>query len=158
MPGRKATWALLAGIAVVLVPFVVLLVRLVHGPSYATSDLALIELRTRDVGTGHTPLVGVYSRYGWNHPGPLLFYTFALPYRLLGLERALLASGVLLNAAAVTGALALCWRHGRVAGVALGVIVVLLLLRSLSSASCITPWNPYATVLPLLTLACSPGS
>ena len=28
--------------------------------------------------------VGPYSRYGWNHPGPLLFYVLAVPYKLLG--------------------------------------------------------------------------
>jgi hypothetical protein len=137
-----------------LVPFAVLLVRLVHGPHYATSDLALIELRTRDVGTFHTPLVGVYSRYGWDHPGPLLFYALALPYRLLGSNvRSLIAGDVLLNAAAVTGALLLCWRRGRIAGVALGALVIAILLRALGGYFLHYPWNPFAVVLPMLVLA-----
>jgi hypothetical protein len=152
--GGKAKWVLIAAIAVVLTPFLILLLRLPHGPTYATSDLALIELRTRDVGTRHTPLVGVYSRYHWNHPGPLLFYALALPYRLLGSSvRSLIAGGVLLNAASAAGAVALFWRRGRVAGAALGTIAVLILLRSLGGAFLQYPWNPYATVLPLFVLA-----
>jgi hypothetical protein len=152
--GGKAKWVLIAAIALVLVPFAILLVRLVHGPQYATSDLALIELRTRDVGTLHTPLVGVYSRYGWDHPGPLLFYALALPYRLLGANvRSLIAGDVLLNAAAVTGALLLCWRRGRLAGVALGAIVLSILLRALGGFFLHYPWNPFAVVLPMLVLA-----
>jgi hypothetical protein len=68
---------------VLIVPAAVLLVRVIHSGWLSSSDWADIELRTRDVGTVHTPLVGAYSRYGWNHPGPLLFYVLALPYRVL---------------------------------------------------------------------------
>ncbi|MFP5487294.1 MAG: hypothetical protein ACLGHQ_03180 [Acidimicrobiia bacterium] len=51
-------------------------------------DIALIELRIRDVLSAHPPLTGAYSRYGWDHPGPAFFWLAALPYRLLGGARA----------------------------------------------------------------------
>jgi hypothetical protein len=41
-------------------------------------DLALELLRSRDVW-GHTPFVGPFSRYGWSHPGPALFFIFSIP-------------------------------------------------------------------------------
>src|SRR5690242_2115556 len=85
-------------IALLLVPLVFLLVRLVLGNYVATSDLAIVESRVRDVGTRGTPLVGPYSRYHWNHPGPFFFYALTIPYRVLGSNgRSLLASGVVLN-------------------------------------------------------------
>ena len=56
------------------------------------SDDAGIWMRTWDVGTRHTPLVGPPSRFGWHHPGPLLFYLLAPLLRLFGgLPSALLA-------------------------------------------------------------------
>lgn len=68
---------LAAVIAVVLLPLAVFAVRvLANGWPNAGGDRALIELRTRDVGV-HTPLLGSYSRYGFNHPGPLWFYVLA---------------------------------------------------------------------------------
>src|SRR3712207_8448963 len=33
----------------------------------AVLDWALLEVRVRDVGSSETPLVGAYSRFGWNH-------------------------------------------------------------------------------------------
>lgn len=41
-------------------------------------DVALQVMRARDVGT-NTPLVGAFSRYGWSHPGPILFFLLAVP-------------------------------------------------------------------------------
>src|SRR5207244_4933496 len=77
-------------------------------------DQAIIELRTRDVGTWDTPLVGPYSRFGGNHPGPLLFWLYAIPYRLTGgASWSLLAAPGILNLLAVAGALWIAWRTGR---------------------------------------------
>jgi hypothetical protein len=148
---RFVPWIVLA---LFLVPMVVLLVRLAFANYLSTSDLALIETRVRDVGGRSTPLVGPYSRYGWNHPGPFLFYALALPYRLLGSSaRSLLVGGVLLNSAAIAGVAWLLWRRGRVAGLLLGGLVLALLLRSLGGDFLVFPWNPFAIVLPLFVLA-----
>ena len=72
-------------IAVALLPFLaaVLSVITYRNDLHAYSDLALIEMNVRDVPT-HLPLVGAYSRNGWNHPGPLLYYALAPLYWLTG--------------------------------------------------------------------------
>ena len=79
------------------VPALVLLVRAARATWVPSSDWAAIEARTRDVWTSHASLVGPYSRYGWNHPGPLLFYVLAVPYRLLGSQPHGLFVGVALD-------------------------------------------------------------
>ena len=148
---RRRPW-LVAGV-VVLLPFTILVVRVLRSRYLATSDLALIESRVRDVGGRFTPLVGAYSRYGWNHPGPLLFFVLAGPYRLFGSSgSALLAAGVVLNLAAAAGCLWLLWRRGRIASVAFGGLVLLVLVRALAEEVLTFPWNPYAVVIPLLFL------
>jgi len=73
-------------------------------------DLALIEVKVREVGTAHTPLLGVTGRLGHDHlashPGPLAFYSLAPAYRLFGGSiLALRLSFVLLTAVALAIAL-----------------------------------------------------
>ena len=144
---------ILAGLAAV--PGFVLLVRILHGDWLSSSDWAAIELRTRDVGTWHTPLVGPYSRYGWNHPGPLLFYVLAVPYRMLGSQgRGILVGALAINVAAIACVGAVLWRRGRLAGLTLGLVIVLLLARALGAGFLVDPWNPYVIVLPLVALGC----
>src|SRR4051794_41391322 len=96
-----------------LLPLAVMAVRvLAHDWSNPGGDIALIELRTRDVGS-HTPLLGSYGRYGFNQPGPLWFFALALPYRLFGSNFAGLQIGVLaVNAAAVITMLVIARRRG----------------------------------------------
>jgi hypothetical protein len=141
--------------AAVFVPVAVLMVRVVHSGWLSSSDWADIELRTRDVGTLHTPLVGVYSRYGWNHPGPLLFYVLALPYRLLGAQgHGILAGALVVNAAAIACVGVVAWRRGRLVGSMLGLAIVLVLARALGAGFLVDPWNPFVIVLPLLAVVC----
>src|SRR6476469_5468268 len=71
-PRERRAGRLLA--AVVLAPLVAYLVWALVTTIHSGGDVALTEISVRDVGGAHTPLFGVYSRYGWHHPGPLLFY------------------------------------------------------------------------------------
>ncbi len=103
-PVPLGRWALIAVVGALVAPFAVALVGLRGEPWYPTSDQAVIELRTRDV-PGQIPTSGVYSRYGFHHPGPALFWTLAGPYRLLG-PRGLVAGAMAVNAAAVA---AMAW-------------------------------------------------
>jgi hypothetical protein len=148
------TWLLVGAACVVaVVPFAILVERSLRAQVVATSDFALLELRVRDVGSSHTPLVGVYSRYGWNHPGPLLLYLLAVPYRLFGsATRDLLIGGVLLNVSALGGAAWVLWRRGRAAGLVIGAVVAFSLTRSLGGSVLWFPWNPFAIVLPMFLL------
>ena len=142
-------WGLwMIGAAVVL-PAIVAIVRVVGQRWYPAGDWAMIELRTRDVGTRHTPLVGPYSRYGWNHPGPLLFWYYAIPYRLTGGQSwSLLVSAGFANAAAMAGTLAFAWRRGQAVLTAIVGLGLAVLVAHLHVYFLWDPWNPWVTVLP----------
>ncbi len=142
-----------AGIVVILVaPFVVSAVRIlmVKGGYATLSDLSIIELRIRDIPT-HPPLVGPYSRFGWNHPGPALYYVLAVPYWLLGRASAGLAIGALaVNAASCVGVVALAHRRGGLRLAAPAAIAMLLFAHALGPATLANSWNPTLPVMPLV--------
>jgi hypothetical protein len=116
---------------------------------HPAGDWSVIELRTRDVGSASTPLVGPYSRFGWNHPGPLLFWILAVPYRLLGQgSTAVLLSAAAVNAASVVGLAVLAWRRGRLPLVAATTVGTALLCTHVGPSFLRDPWNPSITALP----------
>jgi hypothetical protein len=145
--GRVAAVAIGVSVLPLVVSAITLVVK-VGGDYAAGSDIGLTELRTLDVGR-HPVLLGPYSRDGWNHPGPALFYALALPYRLAGSHSIGLAVGALLiNALAITG-IALVAR--RVAGLPCMLVTFVgcaVLTRSLGPVFLRNPWNPYIAVLP----------
>jgi hypothetical protein len=135
--------------ALALAPLVVVLVASIGIPWVSSGDWAVIELRTRDVGTSATPLLGPYSRYGWNHPGPWFFWVLAGPYRLLGTAPwALLTGAATVNLVAAAGMLVLAWRRAGLAAVSLLAVGLTVLLHSLPSGTLWDPWNPWLTLLP----------
>jgi len=145
--GRFAAFAL----GVSLLPLVVSAVAVVvkFGGHYAAgSDIGLTELRTFDVGR-HPVLLGPYSRDGWNHPGPALFYALALPYRLTGSNSIGLALGALsINGLAIAGIAVVARRVAGFPCMLVSLVGCAVLLRSLGPAFVRDPWNPYITVLP----------
>jgi len=118
-------------------------------------DDAIIWLRTRDVGTRHTPLLGLYSRYGWSHPGPVVFTALAVPLRLLGgRPSALMVGALVLNVAAGATAVSFAGRTagpGAAVAMALGVAVLAVGLGN----RLIDPWPPDLVVLPLVSFVCA---
>src|SRR5918995_4564027 len=147
---------LVAGVMLALVglPSVVAAAALRRPQWYPVLDLAMTELRRRDVGTPHTPLIGLPGRIGpslteqGSHPGPLSFYLLAPTYRLAGSSSwAMQAATVVLNLVALGAALALAARRGG-ARLVVAVGALLMLLTSGYGLTVLTqPWNPY---LPLL--------
>jgi hypothetical protein len=116
----------------------------------STGDIAFIELRTRDVFSGHPPLVGAYSRYGWSHPGPLIFYVYSVPYRLFGGDaNALRLTVVLINAACLAVMSWLLARRGVAATAAVSAATVALVWGLLPN-SLSDGWNVTIAVLPFL--------
>lgn len=135
--------------AACLAPFLVLLVELVGQQWYPAGDRSLIELRVRDVGA-NTPLVGPYSRYGWSHPGPAMYWLWAIPYRLTGSTPvSLLIATAVINAGSVAAMLWIAWRRGRLVLLALTSAVLATLISSVGSQFLVDPWNPFITVLPV---------
>ncbi len=119
----------------------------------AVGDFGTLRLRTLDVGSSHTPLVGIYSRWGWNHPGPMLLLFMAPALRLTGgAGHGLLLGALLINLGAMAAALVVARRAGgqTLALVALAAVV---LCRALGSGELLDPWNPYVLILALFAAA-----
>ncbi len=147
-PDRWASWVT---VGLVLLPLVVsaavLLLRV--GPGFhALSDNAQNEILTRDVGR-HLVLLGPYSRDGWNHLGPAMYYLLALPYRLTGSNSVGMYIGALLiNAVAVAGIVIIGRRRGGLPVLLLTALGVTVVMQNLGGDFLRDPWNPYVTVLP----------
>jgi hypothetical protein len=137
----------LAAAALMLVPSIVAAVSALRHPWIPTNDWALIELRVRDVGTGDTPLLGPWSRFGWRHPGPLMFYVLALPYRLVPADRGLLFATACVNLAATLGYALVVLRHRRMQAV-VALVGLAVLQRGMGIDQLGDPWNPTILIVP----------
>lgn len=143
-------WVLRLAFALALAPFLVSAVSLMVGHRHypAMGDVAVTELLTRDVGHRWLEL-GPFSRDGWFHPGPALFYVLAGPYRLLGSSAAALDAGALVvNGASVAGMGLIARRRGGPVLALITLVGCALLVRSLGTDPTRMPWNPWVTVLP----------
>lgn len=148
--GRRPTWPM---VVVVSLPFVVAAVALAVRTYAPVLDLAMTEVRVRDVFGRHSPLIGLPGRIGsfpdqGSHPGPLSFYLLAPFHRLTGgTAVALLVGATALQLASALGAVWVAGRRSADARRAVAVVVVV--LTAWLGASVLTqPWNPY---LPLMT-------
>jgi hypothetical protein len=157
-PARRARGTnalLLAALTAVLAfPLIVALFVLRRPHWYPLLDMAQTELRVRDVGTSHPPLIGLAGRIGpfgpngGSHPGPLSFYALYPVWRLFGgSSYGLFASDVALDIVAIGLSLWMALRRGG-RGLLLGVAAVLAVLTRAYGAFLLTlPWNPYLPVL-----------
>ncbi len=145
-PSRVGVYGL---IVLVLVPLVATLLSLLGTHWHPSSDDALIVLRIREVGGRHTPLTGVHSRFGWDHPGPALFWLLA-PFRWIAGNNGVLFGVACINGAAIVGALLVARRRAGLSFVIVLWVAILVLTRALGSTLLIDPWNPWIAVLPFL--------
>jgi hypothetical protein len=153
-PVRRTTRSdVVIAAAVVVVPLVVAVAVLSARRWYPVLDLAMTELRLRDVGTRQTPLIGLPGRIGTfpdqgSHPGPLSFWLLAPGYRLFGSSAwAMEASTVLVQLAWISTALWLGQRRLGRLGVVVVAAMIAVAIRGYGLVVLIQPWNPY---LPLL--------
>lgn len=111
-------------------------------------DMAMLELYTRNVFHGGQWL-GAYSRFGFHHPGPLMFYLYAPFYEAAGQSfSALLATAVTLNTVCVAAILALFRRRGGpMLGAWVGAAFTVYLLYLEPDVLC-SAWNPHVAILP----------
>jgi hypothetical protein len=135
--------------ALLALPALVAALSLLGRHWYASGDQAYEVLRIADVGGRHTPLVGAPSRFGWYHPGPLLYLLLAPWERMLG-ETGVLAGTAVLNAAALVGVAVVARRRGGIALLLWTGLLVTALVHSLGPSVLLDPWNPWAGVLPFL--------
>lgn len=121
-------------------------VRAMQAGWIPVGDEALIEMRVRDV-PAHMPLVGVYSRFGWSHPGPFQFVMLAVPYRLLGQASAALLVGALVgHMLCIAAAWWVTRQIDRVSGAAV-LLAMELVLLGVPSGLVRSAWNPYVALL-----------
>jgi hypothetical protein len=130
-----------------------LVARFVRAMSAETpvGDMALLELYTISA-TANNLLLGPYSRFGWHHPGPTMFYLFRPLYELSGHRfESLRWSSLVFNVASLTAILALVRRRASPA-LTLAVVAGLGLYVVRVPDALASPWNPHLLVLPLALL------
>lgn len=148
----NSTWVVI-GTLLLAVPFVIAMVVASGRRWFPVLDLAMTELRVRDVGSRRTPLVGLPGRIGefpeqGSHPGPISFYLWAVPYRVFGSSAwALQVASAIVNLGAVTLALTIGARRGGRAGIVLVAAMVAVAMRGFGIEIFTQPWNPYAPLL-----------
>ena len=147
---ERSTTVFVGVVVLTVAPVIAAAVSLVGRHWHPASDLALQLLQIDDVGGRHTPLTGAHSRYGWDHPGPLLFWLLA-PFTWLFGTTGVLVGTALLNTAAMVGALFVARRRGGVTLTALVAVILLVLTLANDTDLFVNPWNPWVAVLPFFT-------
>ncbi len=153
---RDRTWALAVGAALLMAPVLAFVWYL---PDWAPGgDPALMALRSLDVGTSRTPLLGQPSTSGLysesaghvHHPGAVHFYLMALPVRLLGGAVGMSLTSVLITGTClVASAWAVFRQLGRAAGLlAAGILAAVAFTTGASSL--INPVSSSIAGYPLL--------
>lgn len=145
--GSRPRWHAQLAVAVTalaLLPVVVTIITWVGASYLPGGDIAILDLRVRDVFSADLPLVGPYSRYGWNHPGPAMYYLLAPLNAIAGGA----AWSTLVGAAAVEGiaiglAARLAWRRGGLALVVTIVAAISLAATAVGYRLFVVPWNPH---------------
>ncbi|MEA3020974.1 MAG: hypothetical protein QOI47_2498, partial [Actinomycetota bacterium] len=153
MRRARDRWLVVALIAALVTPLAVAAVALRRPQWYPVLDLAMTELRLRDVFTSHTPLIGLPGRIGsfpkqGSHPGPMSFYSLWPTWKALGSTSwGMQVGALLLNAVASGTSVLIALRRGG-PRLAIAVTAVLALLMGGYGISTLAePWNPY---LPLM--------
>jgi len=139
--------------AVALLPVLIVVITRTGRRYVPVGDIALIDLRVRDVWSRAIPLVGPYSRLGWNHPGPAMFWLIAPLSGLTGRPAwATLVGGVLLQGVAVAAVGWVAWRKGALLLVAAALAVNGLAYGAAGPSMLLQAWNPNVTYPFLLVL------
>ena len=137
--------------AVVAWPAAEALRILVERPSVTLyGDQALIDLAARRAW--HLDQwVGPYSRNGFHHPGPAMFYLLAPFVRLLEPGGAGLYLGaVVLNGVALAATVAVLWWWLGARAAVWGAVCLDLFVLCLGVGTLREPWNPYLVIVPMV--------
>ena len=128
---------------VALAPVITVLITRAGRSYFPVGDLALVDLRVRDVWSRDIPLTGAYSRFGWNHPGPLSFWLLA-PFSALTGRAAwgTQVAGALLQGAAIVAIAMLAYRKRGLRFLAGVLALVGLSYGAAGARMLLEPWNP----------------
>lgn len=135
------------------VPLLVTAVVLLWRPWVPVLDMAMTELRVRDVGGPNTPLVGLPGRIGefpdqGSHPGPWSFFLVAPLYRLAGSTAwGMELASVVVNSVCIVVLAVMGHRRAGRLGVITFAVIGALAVRGYGLTVLTHPWNPYFPVL-----------
>ena len=141
---RRIVWVVLGAACAMSA----LLIWIVASPStqhLPAGDVAVIESYTLQA-TKAGALLGPYSRFSWNHPGPLYFYALAPLYAASGQRTtAIFVGAAVLNVIALALAIAVCRFAARgTFAIALAAGIAFYAVRAAETIA--SAWNPH--VLP----------
>jgi hypothetical protein len=145
-PRTSVIVAVVATVAAIAPFLAVIAIRAGHH-YVLTQDLAVIDLRARDLFTTHPPLVGPWSRAGFAHPGPIFYWVLGT---LAGITAnaswSILVGGAVVRIAGIVATARLAWTRG-------GLALCLLMLAAITAAqvalepgSLVVPWNIFAAL------------
>lgn len=119
-------------------------------PVVLYGDQALMDLAARRAA--HLDqLVGPYSRAGFHHPGPAVFYLLAPFVRLLGSSGSGLYLGaVVINLAALTASVAVVWHRAGPRSALWAALSINAFCLCVGLGTLREPWNPYLIVAPMI--------
>lgn len=139
----------LTAVAIVVVTLTVGAWLSLRGEWTPILDIAALDIRTAAIPE-QWPQLGVFSRFGWYHPGPLFILQGWLPYQLWGVA-GLTAAMVAIHLISIVAAWWVARRIDRFAGgfILLASTVVLLMRVP---AQALEPWNPFAGLVSTVTL------
>ena len=147
--GTSRSAVMLAVVATVatVTPFLALVAVRAGRPYLPVQDLAVINLRARDLFSLHPPLTGPWSRAGFAHPGPFFYWLLGLGSGATGHATwSLLVTAALVRAGAVVATARLAWLRG-------GLPLCLLMLGATTGAlvaldpgALVSPWNVFAAL------------
>jgi hypothetical protein len=144
-------------VAVALAPFVVAIATQAGRNYVPVGDIALMDLRVRDVWSSDIPLVGAYSRFGWNHPGPAAFYLLAPLPGVTGQPAwATLVGNVIVQGTVVAAIAWVAWRSGGMSRLLAALALVGLAFGAMGPSMVLDAWNPnvaYPTFVLFVLLA-----
>ena len=156
---QRPMWAVGSIVASVLVlGFLVTTLRSTP-QTYPVGDKALLETYTLHASHGNLS-VGAYSRFRWNHPGPMYFYALAPLYALSGgREYSLDWTALFINLASAFALVTLLVRYGGWSfGFGMIAALSIYFFRPRPGpyqgfgALLSSPWNPHVPMLPLALL------
>ncbi len=141
-------------VVLVAVPFAVASIAAFTRPWAPSGDEAIFLNGALDAPSD-LPLVGVYSRYGWFHPGPLLTWWFTLPSWISGgAPAAALVATVVLKALSAGAAVLTAGRQAGATGAALAVTVAGIVLLAHPGGPWAI-WNPMVVLLTVIAFLLS---
>ncbi len=140
---------LVVAVSIVVLPIVLAAVHVLQTRYFPASDVAIIQLDLAHAQRG-IPLTGVYSRFGFRHPGPALYAWLAPFWHTFAGEGLVVGAAAwnALNAAAIV--LLFARRGGRWLLLCGTVVLWSLELGVLSDL--VSPWNPWMVLLPTCLL------